>query len=232
MCLPSPSLVVNGQVKEALKEEANARDVYARAYDVLAQAENREAQATEAWVRAGGSCGGSTARCFEQAAESRERARKAVENREWEKRGAENRRRAAVWGEKGYQNVEGWVIWPDKEYAREMVKAAKRITSFVRNAAHEFGTNVTASKNLAKHIRILTVQNPPNALQLLHAAQVRDTVAQAWDVVTQAWSTASDAWDAATQAWDAAAQALERAADSIEKNLPMNSREKISPGSI
>ena len=212
ICLPVPSLVASGQVKEALEAEAKARD--AVALDAEAQAYDAMAEAIEAWVKAEGNCDGSTARCFEQAAESRERARTAVEGREREQRGAENRRQAVLLGEEGYKNAEGQNIWPDKKYAQEMVQLSEWVASGVRNAAHVSGTNVAAARDEAKHIRILAVQNPPNALRLLQAAQARDAVAQAWDATAQAWDAAAQAYDAAVQAWErAAAQALEQAAD-------------------
>ena len=88
------------------------------------------AEAIEAWVKAEGNCDGSTARCFEQAAESRERARTAVEGREREQRGAENRRQAVLLGEEGYKNAEGQNIWPDKKYAQEMVQLSEWVASW------------------------------------------------------------------------------------------------------
>ena len=214
ICLPVPSLVASGQVKEALEAEAKARDAYARAYDAAAQAYDAEAEAIEAWAKAGGNCDGSTARCFEQAAESRERARTAVESREREQREAEQRRQAALLGEEGYKNAEGQTIWPDKKYAQEIVQLSEWVASGIRNAAHGSGTNVAASRGLAKHIRMLAAQSPPNARQLLQAAQARDAVAQAWDTTAQAYDAAAQAYDAAVQAWErAAAQALEQAPD-------------------
>ena len=214
ICLPVPSLVASGQVKEALEAEAKARDANARVYDAMALAENAQAEAIEAWAKAGGNCDGSTARCFEQAAESRERARMAVEGREREQRGAENRRQAALLGEEGYKNAEGQNIWPDKKYAQEMVQLLEWVVSGIRNEDYPFETNVAASRGLAKHIRTLAAQNPPNAQKLLQAAQARDAVAQAWDATAQASDAAAQAYDAAVQAWErAAAQALEQAPD-------------------